>query len=54
MALQRTLEMLKLGERINDELYRATLRRRPRPLGRFIPAEQVLRVPPLTFVPRSL
>jgi len=51
MALRRTLEMLKLGERINDELYRSTLRR-PRPLGRFVPADQVLRVPPLTFVPR--
>ncbi|HEX5039182.1 MAG TPA: hypothetical protein VFW95_03500 [Candidatus Limnocylindria bacterium] len=53
MALQRTLEMLKLGERINDDMYRSTFRR-PRPIGRFVPAEKVLRVPPLTFVPRSL
>lgn len=54
MALQRTLEMLKLGERINDDLYRSTLRRRPAVVGRFVPAERVLRVPPLTFVPRGL
>ena len=51
MALQRTLEMLKRGERINDELYRATLQRR-RPIGQFVPAEKILRVPRLTFVPR--
>jgi hypothetical protein len=52
MALQRTLQMLKLGERVNDELYRSTIRR-PRPIGLFIPAERVTRVRPLPFVPRS-
>ena len=53
MALRRTLEMLKLGEKINDDLYRSTLRR-PRVRGRFVPPEPVLSVPPLTFVPRAI
>jgi len=33
MALTRTLEMLKAGERINDLLYRATLSRSRQPLA---------------------
>ena len=34
MALRRALEMLRTGERINDQLYRSTTEHRPRPLGR--------------------
>ena len=34
MALSRTLEMLKAGERINDLLYRSTLNGSRQPLAR--------------------
>jgi len=38
MALTRTLEMLKAGERINDLLYRSTLNGSRQPLARRLAA----------------
>ena len=38
MALSRTLEMLKAGERINDLLYRSTLNGSRQPLARRLAA----------------
>ena len=46
MALRRTLEMLKLGEKINDELYRSTVSR-PKLLDarwRFVSADELRRL----------
>jgi hypothetical protein len=53
MAIRRTLEMLNLGERINDQLYRLRVHG-PRPVSGARRNEHVPRVPPLTFVPRSI
>lgn len=55
MALLRTLELLKLGEEINDELYRATTKRpRVRGLLRQSLAERAERVLNVTVAAQVL
>ena len=46
MALSRTLEMLKAGERINDLLYRSTLNGSRQPLARRLAAVAATRSVP--------